>query len=143
MMRSNRSLRLLVLATAFVLSCAGTKDVGGGLWGMLGGVSGVSALSSAFGRNLRADATASQALGAAGIEAAQKGLYNSVAKLGGYSLEKGTDLQSVLKGMKLDTSAVNAVGSSLTKAGDEQGLDAAGMAGLKGIWEPIAKSVGK
>lgn len=143
MMRPRRSLPMLVLVSAVVFSCAGSKNVtGGGLWGTLGGVTGVSALSSSFGRNLAADAVASQALGMAGIDAAKRGLYNSIAKTGGYGPEKGSDLLSVLKGKKLDASAVNAIGSSLTKAGEEQKLDATNMAGLKGLWEPMAKTLG-
>jgi len=143
-MRSKRSLLLLVLATAFVFSCAGSKNtVGGGLWSTLGGVTGVSALSSNFARNLAADAVATQALGSSGIDAAKKGLYNSIAKAGGYGPEKGTDLLSVLKSKKLDAPAVNAVGASLTKAGTDSGLKADQMTALKGLWDPMAMTLSK
>lgn len=141
-MRSKRLVLLLVVATAFLFSCAGSKNVtGGGLWGMLGGVTGVSALSSNFAKNLAANAATSQALGAAGIESAKMGLYNSIAKTGGYGPEKGSDLLSVLKAKKLDAAAVEGVGASLRQAGGDQKLSADQMSGLTALWEPMAKSL--
>jgi hypothetical protein len=136
-----RSILLCVLMTAFVLSCAGTKDVGGGLWGLLGGGSKVSALVHSFSAHLAKDAAASKALGAAGIESAKYGLYNSIAKSGGYGIEKGSDLLGALKGKNLDTAAVDGIGKSLSAAGKEQDYRADQMAALMELWEPVAKKL--
>ena len=143
-MRSKRCLLLLVMAAALVLSCAGSKNVaGGGLWSTLGGVTGVSALSSSFAKNLAANAATSQALGSAGIQDAKMGLYNSIAKAGGYGPEKGTDLLSVLRSKKLDAAAVDGVAASLTKAGQDVGLKPDQSAALKTLWDPMAMTLEK
>ena len=141
-MRSKRFALPIVLALSCVLSCAGSKDVGGGLWGTLGGVTGVSKLSDSFGRNMSANSMLSQALGSEGIKQAKMGLYNSIAKTGGYGIE-GPDLQGALKDKKLDAAGVDAVGSSLTAAASEVGLKSDQVAGLKTIWEPVKMSLAK
>ena len=138
---SQRSTMTIVAASLLLVSCAGTKDVGGGLWGSLGGVNGVSALVNSFASKLTEDAAASKALGSDGIKAAKNGLYNSVAKMGGYGVEKGTDLLGALKGKKLDAAAVDGIESSLSAAAKDRGLNAEQTAGLTALWEPVAKSL--
>ena len=142
-MRSNR-VRLWFVAAALpvLVSCGGTKEAGmTGLWAMLGGVSNVSALAHAFGSQLESNAAASAALGASGIASAKSGLYNTIAKTGGYATEKGGDLLTVLKDKNLDDSAVAGVGASLMAAGQEEDLPAGTMDALTAVWEPIAKSL--
>ncbi len=138
---SKRCMMMIVVASMLVFSCAGTKDVGGGLWGSMGGVTGVSALANGFATNLAGNAAASKALGSDGITAAKNGLYNSVAKMGGYGPEKGTDLLGALKGKKLDAAAVDGIGSSLSAAGKDRGLNAEQTAGLTALWEPVGKGL--
>ena len=142
-MRSKRFVLPIVLALSCLLSCAGSKDVGGVLWGTLGGVTGVSKLIDSFGRNMSANSMLSQALGSEGIKQTKMGLYNSIAKAGGYGIEKGTDLQGALKDKKLDAAGVDAVGSSLTAAASEVGVKSDQVAGLKAIWEPVKMSLTK
>lgn len=141
MRHSHRPIVMIVVASLLLVSCAGTKDLGGGLWGSLGGVTGVSALANGFASKLGENAAASKALGSDGISAAKNGLYNSVAKMGGYGVEKGTDLLGALKGKKLDAAAVDGIGSSLSAAAKDRGLNAEQTAGLTALWEPAAKSL--
>jgi len=141
MMLSKRSALTIILASSLVIACAGTKNVGGGLWGMLGGGKGVSAVANSFGANLAGNAAVSQALGSGGAEAAKMGLYNSIAKSGGYGVEQGSDLLTVLKDKKLDAAAVSGVESSLNAAGKEAGLKPEQMAGLTALWDPIEKTL--
>src|SRR5262245_54739171 len=108
-MLTKKAFSTLLLAVLFLSSCAGTKELGAGLWGALGGGHGVSQLVNGFAANLGKNATASKALGAAGIESAKNGLYNSIAQMGGYGIEKGSDLNSALKGMNLDAGAVSSI----------------------------------
>ncbi len=124
MFASKRSIVALSLVAAFVMSCAGTPNVGGGLWGQLGAQKGVSALTHSFGDKLAANAATSQALGKDGIKNVKMGLYHSVAKTGGYKVEKSQELQSVLKGYNLSPAAMNGVRESLNAAGSEKGLRA-------------------
>jgi len=142
-MRSNR-LRLWMVAAALpvLVSCGGMKEAGmTGLWATLGGVSNVSSLSHAFGSQLETHAAANAALGMAGINSAKSGLYNTIAKTGGYKIDKGSDLLSVLKGKKLDDAAVADVGASLMAAGQEQKLSPSAMDALTKMWDPIGKSL--
>jgi len=142
-MLNRRMFFLLLISVAFLISCAGTKNVGGGLWGMLGGGKGVSALANSFSANLQKNAVASKALGAAGIESARHGLYNTIAKAGGYGIEKGSDLASVLKGMNLDAAAVNGVGESLNAAMADQKLRPEQEKAVTELWKPINKQLAK
>ena len=105
-------------------------------------MTGVSKLTDSFGRNMSANSTLSQALGSQGIKDAKMGLYNSIAKAGGYSVE-GADLLGALKDKKLDAAGVEAVGSSLTAAASEVGLKSDQVAGLKALWEPVKMSLSK
>jgi hypothetical protein len=142
-MRSNR-LRLWIVAAALpvLVSCGGTKEAGmAGLWATLGGVSNVSSLAHAFGSQLESNAAANAALGMAGIASAKSGLYNTIAKTGGYKIDKGSDLLSVLKMQDLDDSAVAGVGASLMAAGQDQNLSSGAMDALTKMWEPIGKSL--
>ena len=132
-----------IVACTTVLSCAGTKapDMGSTLWGSLGGVKAVSGLASSFGKQLAGNANLSRQLGADGIEQAQRGLYNSVGEASGYSIDKGTDLQSVLKKQNLDEDSIKEVGNSLEAAANDEGMGSSQRAMLKGLWEPIAKKL--
>jgi hypothetical protein len=142
-MLEKRKLFLLLIAVAFVASCGGTKNVGGGLWSSLGGGSGVSALVNSFSSHLSKNAAASQALGAGGIESAKNGLYNTIAKTGGFGIEKGSDLASVMKGMNLDAAAVDGMGKSLNAAMSDQKLRPDQEAAVRALWDPISKKLAK
>jgi len=144
-MLKNRAVSSLLLGVLFFLSsCSGaTKNLGAGLWGALGGGHGVSQLVNGFASNLSKDAAASKALGAEGIEGAKNGLYNSIAKTGGFGIEKGSDLNSVLKGMKLDAGAVNGIGQSLDATVREQGLHAEQATAVSALWNEISKGLAK
>ncbi len=142
MLTKSGVLRLLISGVV-VFSCAGTQSIGAGLWGTLGGGSGVSALANSFASSLTKNAAASRALGAAGVEGAKNGLYNTLAKTGGYGIEKGSDLASVLKGMKLDKEAVNGIGESLTAAMKDQSLGATQQAAVTELWKPISQGLAK
>ena len=140
-MRTKTGLRALLIVAFVSVSCAGTKDLGAGLWGLLGSGSGVSALANSFASSLSKNAAATKALGADGIESAKNGLYNTIAKTGGYKIDKGSDLLSVLKGKKLDDAAVADVGASLMAAGQDQKLSPSAMDALSKMWQPIGKSL--
>jgi hypothetical protein len=142
-MRNRRTFPLLLIAAILFISCGGTKNVGGGLWATMGGGSGVSALANSFSANLKENAAASQALGAAGIESARHGLYNTIAKAGGFGVEKGTDLASVLKGMNLDAAAVNGIGESLNAAMDDQNLRPDQEKAVTELWNTASKGLGR
>lgn len=142
-MRNRRMLSLLLISAVFFISCGGTKNVGGGMWAMLGGGSGVSALANSFSANLKENAAASQALGAAGIESARHGLYNTIAKAGGFGIEKGTDLASVLKGMNLDAAAVKGIGESLNAAMADQKLRTEQEKAVTDLWKTASKGLAK
>lgn len=112
------------------------------LYKSLGGSSGVTALASQFGANLKANAVVSQALSAADILTAQNGLYNSIAKAGGEATTgNGTDLMGALTGKGLNSAAIAGVGKSLTDAATSQGLKPDQLAALTSVWEPIGKSL--
>ena len=142
-MRTKTGLRALLIVAVVSVSCAGTKDLGAGLWGLLGSGSGVSALANSFASSLSKNAAATKALGADGIESAKNGLYNTIAKTGGYGIEKGSDLASVLKSKNLDAETVNAVGESLTAAMNEQNLRPDQKAAVSELWKPIRSALAK
>ena len=142
-MLTKRAVSTLLLVALVSFSCAGTKDLGAGLWGALGGGHGVSQLVNGFAANLSKNAMASKALGAAGIESAKNGLYNSIAQTGGYGIEKGSDLNSVLKGMNLDAGAVSGIGESLNATVKELGLPQEQAAAVSALWNQISKGLSK
>jgi hypothetical protein len=143
-MLKKRVISPLLLGVLFFLSsCAGTKNVGAGLWGTLGGGHGVSQLVNSFAGNLTKNTAASSALGAAGIESAKNGLYNSIAQTGGFGIEKGSDLTSVLKGMKLNSGAVAGIGESLDATVKEEGLQQQQAMAVSELWKQASKGLAK
>jgi hypothetical protein len=141
-MKQRKKLALaIVLMIALLVSCAGSSSLGGGLWGTLGAQSGVSNLVNGFAAKMTQNSAVASALGAAGIQSAKKGLYNSIAETGGYTIEKGSDLMGVLKGKKLSPDVVSGIGSSLTAAAQEQRVGTAQTEALKKIWTPVEKSL--
>lgn len=131
----------ICVMVAFLASCAGSKSLGGGLWGALGAQSGVSDLVNSFAAKMTDNAAVASALGEAGIQSARQGLYNSIAQTGGYSVAKGSDLMGALKGRNLSPEVVSGIGSSLSEAAKEQGAGAEQTESLKKIWTPVEKSL--
>jgi hypothetical protein len=143
-MYSKKLATLAILVTcSVVVSCAGTRtpDMGSSLWSSLGGVQAVSNLAQSFGKQLAGNASLNRQLGKDGIDQVQRGLYNSIGDAAGYKIDKGSDLQSVLKKQNLDKDSIDAVGKSLQSAAKSEGLGSSQMAMLTGLWEPIAKTL--
>ena len=131
-------------ATSAGSSSSMTAIAGGAasLYQSLGASSGVTALASQFGANLKANAVVSQALSAADIITAQDGLYNSIAKAAGQATTgSGADLMAALSGKNLNPEAITGVGKALTDAATSKGLTPDQMMALTSIWEPIGKSL--
>jgi hypothetical protein len=141
MMSSKRTAFAIILSVALVAACAGTKEIGGGLWDMFGGQSGVSSLVNEFAAKLKKNAAVEPALGAAGIESTRTGLYNSIAATAGYKIPEGTDLMGSLKGKKLDPAVVNGIGASLNAAAKDRGLRGSQVEALNELWRPVEKDL--
>src|SRR5262245_17610041 len=141
MMSPKRAIFAMVVAVAFLMGCAGSKSVGGGLWQMLGGQAGVSSLVNDFSAKLKKNTSVASALGDAGIESARMGLYNSIGKTAGYNIPKGGDLMSSFKGKSLEPAVVNGMSSSLTEVAKEKGLGKAEVEGLTQLWKPVEKEL--
>jgi len=113
-----------------------------GLWKSLGGSAGVQQLANAFGANIKAMPSVTKYLDAAAIDGVSKGLFNTIASLGGQMVPAGsTDLVGAVQGKGLDAAAVKGLGDGLMAAGKSMNLQPDQMTALGTLMDPVAKSV--
>lgn len=118
---------------------------GPSLLNQIGGMSGVTQLTDAFGVNIAADPGLSQHFDAASITQIKAGLVSAVANAGSEaSPDGGAELKSALSGKVPDVATASALTSALSAAADQIHLGAAQKSALLALFTPIVNPlVGK
>jgi hypothetical protein len=111
---------------------------GPSLLNQLGGMTGVTQLTDAFGVNIAGDPVLSKSFDAASITPIKNGLVGAIANAGGEaSTDGGAELKSALSGKVPDVATASALTSALSAAADQNHLGATQKAALLALFTPI------
>ncbi len=112
------------------------------IYNKLGGSAGVQELSSAFGAKISLNPNITKFLDAAGIDAVESGLTNTLATLGGQTVPASSaNLLGALKGKGLDQTAFDGMADSLAEAGSEKKMESNQVDALESMIGSVSKEL--
>lgn len=138
----NKSASNAMTESGSAAAASGAMQAGMSLVNQLGGMSMVTKLADAFGKNLGLSSILSKVLDAGTIAQTKLGLVNEIAKASGMAAPNpGVDLLSTLSGKSLDASGVNEITNALSSAADHVKLGSAQKTAVMGVLAPITEQL--